>query len=62
MALNPDIATRIDQLKADLARVQAQNAAAVTVPSTEPLFRAHPDGSVYDTAGRELRGPLPKKP
>jgi hypothetical protein len=62
MALSPDITTRIDQLKADLARVQASHAAAVTVPDTEPLFRTHPDGSAYDRAGNELRGPIKKAP
>jgi len=61
MALSPDVTTRTDQLKADLARARAQHAAAVTVPSAEPLFRTHPDGSTYDRAGTELRGPL-KKP
>lgn len=62
MTLSKEAQTRVDELRDLIAQLKAQHAARVGVPLTDPLFIKHPDGSVYDRKGTELRGPLPAPP
>jgi hypothetical protein len=55
-----DAQTRVDGLRDTLAQLSAAHLAKAVTPNTGPLFIKHPDGSVYDTQGHELRGALPK--
>ena len=61
MALPSKATTRIDQLAADLQRVQTAQAKSVTVPDSTPMFTTYPDGSVYDRKGNRLFAPVPTK-
>lgn len=58
MALTPEESTRVDQLHADLRRLQKQHQARAGAPSELPMFTTHSDGSVWDRQGRKIRGPL----
>jgi hypothetical protein len=60
MALPSDVTTRIDQLHADLRRVQLQHAAKAVAPPSGPMFTTHADGAVYDRQGNKIRGATPK--
>jgi len=58
MALSPAASTRIDQLRSSLQLAQGQLAVTLKPLDDRPYFQVHPDGSVYDRNGVELRGPL----
>lgn len=60
MPLSVAAQTRVDELRDILAQLAQVHAVRAKVPNTAPLFIKHADGSVYDTKGNELRGPLPK--
>ena len=62
MTLPSDVATRVDQLHADLRRVAKQHAGKAAVPDPAPMFTTHADGAVYDRQGNKIRGPLEVKP
>jgi hypothetical protein len=55
VALPSVVTTRVDQLHADLRRIQKAHAKKATVPDTTPMFRRHDDGAVYDRAGNVVR-------
>lgn len=60
MALPSDVATRVDQLRADLRRVADQHAAAVQAPHSSPMFTADSDGTVRDRQGKAIYKPVGK--
>lgn len=62
MPLPLDAQTRVAVLRDTVAQLTAKHQTRAVAPSGAPLFVKHADGSVYDTHGNELRGPLPKWP
>lgn len=60
MSLSKQAQTRIDVLRAALKGAQGALAADVEGVLSHTYFVRHPDGSVYDRKGVELRGPLVK--
>jgi hypothetical protein len=62
LSLNPEQTTRVDQLHADLRRIQKTHQPRAGVPDPAPMFTTHADGSVYDRQGNKIRGPIEVKP
>jgi hypothetical protein len=62
MALPSDVATRVDQLHADLRRIHKAHHTRAGVPDPAPMFTTHDDGSVYDRQGNKIRGAPEVKP
>jgi len=55
MPLNSDVATRVDQLAADLRKTYVEQASKATAPSSAPLFTVTHDGTVLDRAGKVIK-------
>jgi len=62
MARDREVSTRVDQLHADLRHVHQAHAAQAGEPPSPPKFTTHPDGSVWDDRGHQVRPPTPVKP
>jgi hypothetical protein len=60
MALPSEVATRVDQLHADLRRIRKAQEKRAGVPDPAPMFTTHADGAVYDRQGNKIRGATPK--
>lgn len=60
MALPAEVATRVDQLRADLRRIAAQHATTVQAPHSSPMFNTDQDGTVRDRTGAAIYKPPAK--